>query len=239
MAEQSPRVIRTVAPDLQLSSEPIRTKMDWPDVGPKPHLDLLRPVLERILGSGQGQSLIDLGCGNGALTASLTPRGFDLVGIESAEGGIRTAQATHPTLDFRAHDLSIRLPVDLRRRFDIALAVDVIEHLVRPRDLFDRADEALAPDGRLIVATPFRGYWKNLAMAVSGRFENQWNPTQDDVPLRLFSEGTLRAVATDCGYETVSSHRVGRPSALAKLLIVEFHRTHRPTLTDSSGAEIR
>lgn len=57
-------------------------------------------------------------------------------------------------------------------RFDLVVSTEVIEHLYPPELLVRFARESLDPGGRLIVTTPHHGYWKNLALAATGK----WTP---------------------------------------------------------------
>lgn len=228
MSDKNPTPVRTIADDLQVTpAPPTRTEYEWQDAGHAHNHQFLQPVLEQILGWGQGQALIDLGCGNGSLTVPFAERGYEIVGVDVAGSGIRAAQAAHPKLDFRAHDLAQPLPVDLRKRFDVALSAEVVEHLYLPRDLFARGDEALIPGGRLIVTTPYHGYLKNLALAVTGKFDSHWSPGWDYGHIKFFSRETLSQLGSECGYSMVEFHRIGRIPPLAMSMIAVFRKTGR------------
>lgn len=51
-----------------------------------------------------GARVVDLGCGNGALTAQIAERGFDVLGIDASAEMIDAAQAMHPDLPFLQAD---------------------------------------------------------------------------------------------------------------------------------------
>lgn len=55
--------------------------------------------------------VIDLGCGNGALTQKLTEKGYKVIGIDASEDMISLAKSEYPNLNFRPEDaLSFKLP---------------------------------------------------------------------------------------------------------------------------------
>src|SRR6266700_523843 len=60
--------------------------------------------------------------------------------------------------------------------FDVAIATEVIEHLVRPHNLPGFAKQLLRPGGHLIISTPYHGYLKNPFIA-----QYQTVVTQDSV----------------------------------------------------------
>ena len=168
----------------------------------------------------RGKSVLDVGCGNGSLTARLADAGFRAVGLEHAETGVQQAAKAFTQVEFRAHDINNPLPTDLRGRFDVVMAAEVIEHLYLPRQLFARAREALAPGGLLLVTTPYHGYLKNLAIAVAGKFDHHWRPSWDHGHIKFFSRTTLSDMAVECGFRPVGFSRVGRIAPLAKSMIL-------------------
>lgn len=54
-----------------------------------------------LLQSEAGSRVIDLGCGNGNLTAKLRARGFDVLGIDDSEDMLLAARNMHPDITFR------------------------------------------------------------------------------------------------------------------------------------------
>ena len=53
--------------------------------------------------------------------------------------------------------------------FDAVVSTEVVEHLYAPHELIRFSWEALKPGGHLILTTPYDGYLKNLALAVTGK----------------------------------------------------------------------
>lgn len=60
-------------------------------------------VLE-LLTAPKGSFVVDLGCGNGALTEKLVERGYRTLGIDASPQMLEKAKALHPELDFRLED---------------------------------------------------------------------------------------------------------------------------------------
>jgi 2-polyprenyl-3-methyl-5-hydroxy-6-metoxy-1,4-benzoquinol methylase len=193
---------------------------EWTSADRAPNHGYLVPAVLAALGRPEGRRLLDIGCGNGALTAELALAGWEVTGIDFEESGIERARQAHPGVTFAVHDIYRPLPSGLRGRFDAVLSAEVIEHLFLPRELFARAREAVAAEGSLVLTTPYHGYAKNLALAVTGRFDGHWVPTSDYGHIKFFSRRTLGALARECGVEPVCWRRVGRIPPLAASMIM-------------------
>jgi SAM-dependent methyltransferase len=101
------------------------------------------------------RSVVDVGCGSGALLAALQRRGVPtLLGLESSPEGL--ALARRRGVDARSCDLGH--PFTLNRDFDLAVCLEVAEHL--PEPLADAFVASLASGPNHLVfsaATPGQG----------------------------------------------------------------------------------
>ncbi len=178
------------------------------------------PVLLEWLHDLRSSRTLDLGCGNGALTACLAPIAGKIVGMDMSESGIRIAQGKYPQVVYFRNSMEVSLPQEHRGAYDLVVATEVIEHLFRPRALLDRAKEALKPGGYIIVTAPYHGYWKNLALALTGKFDEHWHPLRDYGHIKFFSQQTLSMLLKERGFGIKRWARVGRFPALARSMIV-------------------
>ncbi len=186
---------------------------------PESHGYIAEPVV-RVLRAAGARTVLDLGCGNGALTAVLAREGFETLGADASESGVRIARTRHPGLRFDVIDLAAGLlPDELRNRFDAVVAVEVIEHLLLPRMLFVGALQALRPGGTFVVTTPYHGYFKNLALALVDGFDAHWHPLRDYGHVKFFSPRTLGALFAEFGLRDIQWRSAGRIAPLAKSMI--------------------
>jgi len=162
-----------------------------------------------------------LGCGNGTFTARIAGAGYEVVGVDASASGIRIASSLIPGATFYEGSLEQPLPAALRGQFDAVIAVEVIEHLPVPGALCARAREALRPGGQFILTTPYHGYLKNLALAVSGQLDSHWQPWRDGGHIKFFSRATVTELITREGFDVTGFVRVGRIPPLAKSMVVE------------------
>jgi len=180
----------------------------------------LAPALLDMLGPAHDRRLLDLGCGNGALTKAMADAGFRTVGMESSQSGLEIARHTYPELDWVSQDIDTPIVPGLNGQFDVVVAAEVIEHLFLPRNLFDRAAEALRADGELVITTPFHGYWKNVALAITNKFDQHWRPGWDYGHIKFFSRATLSEMAVEKAFMPRRWKMVGRVPPLAKSMIM-------------------
>lgn len=102
--------------------------------------------------AAQHPALLDLGCGTGGFLAMLAPAlgAADAVGVEASPIGI--AACRRKGLEVVQEDLAA--PFTLDRRFDVATAMDVLEHLPDETPLLESARASLRPGGLLLVSVP-------------------------------------------------------------------------------------
>lgn len=124
----------------------------------------------------------ELGSGSGWLCNRLAESGYAVVGVDRSKSGIEIARRSSVAgvkflLDSIDSDLPRRL--GLAGQCAAVLSNDVIEHLYRPADLVIAARYLLEPNGVFVLATPYHGYIKNLAIALSNRSDRHFDPLWD------------------------------------------------------------
>ncbi len=126
----------------------------------------------------KGLRVVDIGCGGGLLSEPVARMGATVVGVDAAEKNVKTAAAhaaeTGTPVDYRA--TTAEALAASGERFDVVLAMEVIEH-VADVDLFVKSlSELLAPGGVLFLATMNRTP-KSFALAIVGaEYILRWLP---------------------------------------------------------------
>lgn len=182
-----------------------------------PLLSLLPPTPDF---NGKKLRLLDLGCGNGSLSNELAQQGYEVVGVEESTQGVEIAKRNFPNVSFMQGSI-YNLPnaAGLENSFDIAIAVEVIEHLFYPRDLVRAAKKCLKPNGRLILTTPYHGYAKNLVMALSGKMDKHFHVLWDGGHIKFFSIPTMTTLLETEGYTDLNFKFAGRLPYLWKSML--------------------
>ncbi len=164
--------------------------------------------------------VVDIGCGNGALCRELASRGYEVVGCEPSADGVRVAESAAPELVFHQLGVDDEPSALGNESFDVAIATEVIEHLVRPRNLPRFAKEVLRPQGHLIISTPYHGYLKNLALALTNKWDAHLNPFWDGGHIKFWSLKTLSQLLNEGGFRVVRFIGTGRVPFLWKSMII-------------------
>jgi len=150
----------------------------------------------RSLGCLSGLRILDIGCGAGLLCEPFTRLGAEVIGIDPSATNIAAAKLhaakSHMLIDYRCTTVE---EMDPRERFDIVLAMEVIEHVVDVGAFLDRCAALMKPNGLMVVSTLNRN-WKSFALAIVGaeyvlrwlpRGTHEWNKfvTPDELALHL------------------------------------------------------
>lgn len=163
--------------------------------------------------------ILDLGCGNGSLSHLIAQQGYDVVGVEESESGIKFARLSFPDCQFIQSSI-YNLPYsELENSVDIVISTEVIEHLFYPRELLKAARKCLKPNGSLILTTPYHGYLKNLVLALSGKMDRHFDPLWDGGHIKFFSVKTLTNLMLSEGYKDMTFKFAGRFPYLWKSML--------------------
>ena len=95
-----------------------------------------------------GESILDLGCGTGHLSAEIAASGAQVLGVDSSAEMVRTAQANFPHLHFRVADARA---LDLGQRFDAVFSNAVLHWIKETEQALDSIAACLKPGGRMVA----------------------------------------------------------------------------------------
>lgn len=178
----------------------------------------LLPAVVRILESLPDKRGFDLGCGNGSVCAFLAGKGWDMIGVDPSFEGIQRARTQYPELKtYRGScydDLEKRYG-----RFPCVISLEVIEHVYDPRAFANTVKSLLEPGGVAVISTPYHGYIKNLALAVTGTLDNHFNALADHGHIKFWSVKTLTKLFREVGFESINYEFCGRIAPFAKSMI--------------------
>jgi len=158
-------------------------------------------------GSLAGLRILDVGCGGGLLAEPLAKRGAQVVGVDASPGNVAAAQRhaaglrLEDRLEYRLGEVSDVLQP--QERFDLVLALEVVEHVDDVPAFMASVAQRVAPGGLLMASTIDRS-WKSFLFAIVGaeyllrvlpRGTHQWR--------RFVRPNELRAEAERAGLQTL------------------------------------
>jgi 2-polyprenyl-6-hydroxyphenyl methylase/3-demethylubiquinone-9 3-methyltransferase len=116
-----------------------------------------------------GLSLLDAGCGGGLLCEPLARLGAQVMGIDPAPTNVEVARlhAAQSTLPVTYAQSTVEDEVAAGRRYDIVLAMEVVEHVADVRAFVEACCAAVKPGGLLVMATLNRTL-KSFGLAIVG-----------------------------------------------------------------------
>jgi trans-aconitate methyltransferase len=158
-------------------------------------IDLLAPQ--------PGESILDLGCGTGQLTARIAQTGAAVSGIDADAAMIAKAQQNYPDLKFTqadARNFQVEAPVD-------AVFSNAVLHWVKePDQAIQCIYQALKPGGRFVAEFGGKGNVQAIAQALLQAYPaytSPWYfPSVADYATRLEQQGFEVVLATLCDRPT-------------------------------------
>jgi len=214
--------------------------------------DLGMPVVE-LLAPKSGERILDLGCGDGALTAKLVAMGCEVVGVDSSPEQIEAARALG--LDARVADCQT---LEFQSEFDACFSNAALHWMRQPDNVIAGASRALKPGGRFVGEFGGFGCVEKIRSAliaalnrrgIDGVAADPWYfPRAEEYRARLESRGfTIISIALfprptplpgdiTCWLTTFTqSFLATLPPDARPSYIDEVREALRPQLSDSQG----
>jgi SAM-dependent methyltransferase len=175
------------------------------DAEAPPHLVLF---VERL---DTAASALDLGCGDGRLSAHLRADALTLADVSPVALG----RARERLPEASALELDPDAPLPLPEgSFDLVLCAETLEHVRDVQLLLSEARRVLRPGGTLALTTPAHGRVTGADILVRG-FERRFDPLSPH--LRFLTRRSLRSLLDALGFELVELRvRAGSLLALAR-----------------------
>lgn len=153
----------------------------------------LKKEILPLIGSNKNSSIVDLGCGIGALVKALTDAGFaNTKGVDVSEEMVKVAHTLGIT-QVQQGDVTTFLEQN-KNTFDIITGIDIIEHFTKDElvRLLILIKEALKPNGIAIFRTP------NLDAPYATIFANG-----DFTHENYLNSSSAKQVMLNCGFGKV------------------------------------
>ena len=170
--------------------------------------DLGAPVVE-LLAPRPGERILDLGCGDGALTAKLADLGCRVVGVDASTEQIAAARARG--LDAR---VASGEALDFDDEFDAVFSNAALHWMKRADLVVDGAWRALAPGGRFVAECGGDGCVATIVAALSAALERRGHDARAANPWYFPTVADYRARLEARGFVVTSIALIPRPTPL-------------------------
>jgi len=179
----------------------------------------LRFLLDHL---SRGQSVLDVGCGEGWFAGALLDAGAHVTGIDVAEEPLRRARLRRRELDLRLVPAEGQWPL-ADASFDLLWAGEVIEHVLDTASWLSEARRVLKPSGRLLISTPAHDSLTVIWLALRpSALADHFDPRSDH--LRFYTRQSLRALLADFRFDDVRIDGVGGLPGARRCLLASARR---------------
>jgi 2-polyprenyl-6-hydroxyphenyl methylase/3-demethylubiquinone-9 3-methyltransferase len=174
---------------------------------------------------GAHTRVLDVGCGNGAVTAQVAQRGSEVLGIDMSETGIQLARRNCPNARFEVLPADAYLLRNLDEEpFDLVYSLEVIEHLYQVPSFIEGCFAATRRGGTFICSTPYHGYAKNLMIALTDGWDRHHSSGVDGEHIQFFSRKSLSRLLEKIGFRDLKFRGAGRAPYLWKSMVISAVR---------------
>lgn len=138
---------------------------------------------------------VDLGCGRGEFSRMLQQRGFQVTCLDIDPDNVAACQA----LGFESRQADLNEPLPLGdSSYDLAIMLDVIEHVPRAQHLIKEIARVVRPTGLLLLSTPNYGWVLHRIRGLMGQ-----PPPGEGYHFRFFVPANLTAILQSAGFKVV------------------------------------
>ena len=122
--------------------------------------------------------ILDIGCGGGLLCEPLAKLGAKLYGIDAGKANIEAAKvhAKKSELSIDYQNINIENLAKKKGKFDVVLAMEVVEHVANVENFIAAAASCLKKDGLMFIATINRTLKSYMLAIIGAEYILRWLP---------------------------------------------------------------
>lgn len=126
------------------------------------------PVLQ-----GKGRTVLEIGCSIGGMASLFSQRGFEVYASDISSYAVARAKKLSPQIHFYTFDIQKGIPI--RKKFDIIVALEVVEHLAHPKRALTHMYKSLKTGGTVVFSSPYPYSWSySDPTHINVKYPHQW-----------------------------------------------------------------
>lgn len=203
----------------------------------EPLLDLLEPA--------PGERILDLGCGDGALTVKLAEAGAEVLGIDFSEEQVAGARALGLDAEVGSGE-----ELAFASEFDAIFSNAALHWMLRPDRVIDGVWRALKPGGRFVAEMGGAGNVQTIREALIAALERRGYDGEDAVPWYFPSPEEYRGKLESKGFAVPYIELIPRPTPLpgdlsgwlstfGESFLSRLPERERPAMVEEVTAELK
>lgn len=155
---------------------------------------------------GSNKLVLDVGCGSGSPTKAIALMNR-VVGLDIDVKALKECQKISPNIPLVC-GVAEKLPFK-DKTFDMICAIELIEHLEKPKVFLKEAKRILKNNGTLLLTCPnIASFRSRLMFLLFGSFPDYRNPEH----IQHFTGYTLRKLLEENGFKVINIWSVGLPA---------------------------
>jgi len=164
----------------------------------RPWYVFAKKIIEEEALSGRA---IDIGCGVGEFMSELYHLGFSVDGVDGNPNQVKIGEKKGFKTDIA--DFEKALPFS-DNTYDIAICLEVVEHIARAEYFLKEINRILTPSGKLLISTPNFNVWQNRFRVLIGKV-----PPGEGIHLRFFNSKTFLNLLRKSGFKVIKKKSFG------------------------------
>ncbi len=162
-------------------------------------IEYITSLMRKKFGKVEDIEVLDIGCGGGLLAEPLARLGANVTAIDASEKNINiaTIHAKKSDLKINYHSTSVEALTAKKKRYDIVLSMEVVEHVADVTNFLQSSAHLVKPGGTLIVATLNRTI-KSYTLAILGaEYVLRWLPRGTHDWRKFLKPSEIEAILRD------------------------------------------
>jgi len=155
------------------------------------------PILKKFIPPEKGKTILDFGCGNGAIIKEMVAINPEAkyIGVDVSETALNQARENFPNVVFYKINDGGKIPLE-NGTADFIFSSEVLEHVYDTENALAELQRILKPGGKFLLTVPYHGFIKNFLIAAFS-FNKHFNPAGPHI--RFFSKKSLFSLLKKAG----------------------------------------